>query len=315
MLTDRCVQCIVSFHMPLQNAIIETLAYSDIFDYPLKVDELRRFLVISASLHEVEQSAAEMKDISFRDGYYYLAGRDEIVELRKHREAASQKTFKRAMFYGRILGALPFVRMVALTGSLAMLNLSKNPDMDFMLVAKHGRVWTARAFAILLGKIARLFGDTICPNLIISERTLDWPLPDLYSAHELCQMIPIAGLDFYLRLFDANQWIKSFLPNANPKTSEVFATSKVWRAVEFPLQGSLGAKLESWEMSRKIKKFSAQPGFGEETVFTADICQGNFNHHRQWTQDAYQQRLIKIAERGLGYALFQQSADANPRSM
>ncbi len=193
MLTDGCVQSIVSFHMSLENAILQTLAYSDIFDYPLTIDELHRFLGAPSSMDDVEQCAAMMKDISFKDGYYFLAGRDEIVELRQSREAVSRKVFERAMFYGRILGALPFVRMVALTGSLAMLNLSKNPDMDFMLVAKHGRVWTARAFAILLGKIARLFGDTICPNLIISERALEWPLHDLYSARELCQMIPITG--------------------------------------------------------------------------------------------------------------------------
>ena len=213
--------------MSLENAILETLVYSDIFDYPLTADELHRFLGVSASRQNIKPCAATMKDVSLKDGYYFLASRDEIVDLRKRRETVSRKVFKRAMFYGRILGALPFVRMVALTGSLAMLNLSKNPDMDFMLVARHGRVWTARAFAILLGKIARLFGDTICPNLIISEHSLEWPLHDLYSARELCQMIPIAGSDFYLRLFAANSWVESFLPNANPKTSEVFETSEV----------------------------------------------------------------------------------------
>jgi len=293
MLTDGCVQSIVSFHMLLENAILKTLAYSDIFDYPLTADELHRFLVVSASRHDVEQCAAKMKDVSLKDGYYFLASRDEIVELRKRREAVSRKIFKRAMFYGRILGALPFVRMVALTGSLALLNLSRDPDMDYMLVTGNGRVWTARAFAILLGKIVRLFGDTICPNLIVSERALEWPLHDLYSARELCQMIPITGYDLYLRLFASNSWVESFLPNVCPKkTSEVFKTSEVSIAAELPLRGVFGDKFESWEMTRKIARFSKQPGFGAETVFTADVCQGNFHHHRKWTYDAYQERLL-----------------------
>ncbi len=282
--------------MSLKNAILKTLVYSDIFDYPLKADELYRFLVASSSMYDIEQCTTMMEDISFKDGYYYLTGRDEIIELRKSREAASCKVFKRAIFYGRILGALPFVRMVALTGSLAMLNLSRNPDMDYMLVAKHGRVWTARAFAIVLGKITRLFGDTICPNLIVSERALEWPLHDLYSARELCQMIPIAGADFYLRLFAANPWVESFLPNAHPKTSEFFApkNSEVRKMNELLLQGILGDKIESWEMTRKIARFSKQAGFGAETVFTADVCQGNFNHHRKWTYDIYQERLSAL---------------------
>jgi hypothetical protein len=258
------------------------------------MEELHRFLCVSASHVDIEHCMTIMKDLSFKDGYYYLAGRNEIVEQRKRREAVSRQVFNRAMFYGRILGTLPFVRMVALTGSLAMLNLSKDPDMDFMLVAKHGRVWTARAFAIGLGKIARLLGDTICPNLIVSERSLEWPLHDLYSARELCQMLPITGIDFYFRLFAANSWVESFLPNAYPETPKVSKTSEVWRAAEFPLQGVPGDKLETWEMKRKIRKFSAQPGFGPETVFTADVCQGNFNHHREWTYSLYQKRLSAL---------------------
>jgi hypothetical protein len=232
-----------------------------------------------------------MKNIDFKDGYYYLKGRTEIVDLRKRREAASRKVFKRAMFYGRILGALPFVRMVALTGSLAMLNLSKNPDMDFMLVAKMGRVWTARAFAILLGKIARLFGDTICPNLIISERSLAWPFHDLYSARELSQMIPITGHSLYLQLLAANSWLNSFLPNTTPKTANI---SELSRVGEFLLQGALGDIFETWEMNRKIARFSKQVGFGAETIFTADVCQGNFDHHRKRTDEIYQERLSAL---------------------
>lgn len=92
------------------------------------------------------------------------------------------------------------------------------------------------------------------------------------------------------------------------ETSEVFKTSEVWRLGELPLQGILGNKLESWEMDRKIRKFSAQAGFGAETVFTADVCQGNFHHHRKLTRDVYQERLSKITERGL-QSVFPNNAD------
>ena len=277
--------------MSLENAILKTLAYSDIFDYPLTAEELHRFLVMPAEKDDVEQSVAKMKNISMNNGYYFLKNRHEIVGLRRNREAISAEVFKRAMFYGHILGTLPFIRIVALTGSLAVLNLSKNPDMDYMLIARQGRVWTARAFAILLAKIASLFGDTICPNLIVSEQALELPVHDLYSARELSQMIPIIGNDFYRRLWEANLWVKDILPNTNPMDCEVSKISLAWEMGEIPLQGWLGNKIELWEMTRKIKKFSAQPGFGAETVFTADVCQGNFHHYRKWTYDLYQERL------------------------
>jgi hypothetical protein len=265
--------------MLLENAILEALAYSDIFDFPLTVDEIHRFLVTPATKDEISKSIINIKEVNSINGFHFLAGRAEIVNIRLYRETASRKAFDLAMFYGRILGKLPFIRMVALTGSLAMLNLSKNPDMDYMLVAASGRVWTARAFAILLGKFSKLFGHTICPNLIISERALEWPSHDLYSAREFCQMIPITGLDMYLCLRKANAWVESFFPNetASFGNLKIAKASKFW---DIPLRGRVGDILEA--------------GFGEETVFTADVCQGNFDHHRLWTRIAYEEKLNKI---------------------
>ncbi len=63
------------------------------------------------------------------------------------------------------------------------------------------------------------------------------------------------------------------------------------------LRGNLGDRFERWEMTRKIRRFSKLPGFGEETVFNAEVCQGNFHHHRKWTQEVFEERLSVIARR------------------
>ncbi|MCK6585937.1 MAG: hypothetical protein L6Q49_22755, partial [Anaerolineales bacterium] len=64
--------------------------------------------------------------------------------------------------------------------------------------------------------------------------------------------------------------------------------------LELPLRGKLGDHLENWEMTRKIARLSNQPGFGEETVFNAKICQGNFHHHCKRTHEMYQQKLSHL---------------------
>jgi len=186
--------------------------------------------------------------------------------------------------------------MVALTGSLAVMNSSNGADFDYLLVAASGRVWIARAFALLFNRITRLFGHILCPNLIISENALMWSRHDLYSARELCQMLPVFGLNVYHRLIQANDWLKDFLPNAVVRTSEPPKDSIAWwqRFLEIPVRGKLGDQLERWEMTRKIARFSKQEGFGEETIFTPDVCQGNFDHHRKWTQHAFQQRMNNL---------------------
>jgi hypothetical protein len=221
-----------------------------------------------------------------------------------------------ALRYGRILGRLPFIRMVALTGSLAVLNVSGDEDFDYMLIALPGRLWTARAFALVFNRFVKLFGHTICPNLILSENALEWSRHDLYSAREFCQMIPITGLDTYQKLMHANAWVREYLPNAYMESGSLLSNSHKRGSVlqnflEFFLRGTLGDRFEQWEMNRKIRRFSAQEGFGEETIFTADICQGNFDHHSKWTREALEQRLDKlghdspllVGERGQGEEL------------
>ena len=281
-------------------AVLEALTYSDIFDYPLRFDELHRYLPIRADADELSVTLDSMREqVEHQDGFYFLTGRNEIVEIRKQREAHSRKLLPIALRYGRILGALPFIRMVALTGSLAVLNISKNADFDYMLVTAKGRVWIARAFALLFNRLARPFGHTICPNLIVSESALEWPLHDLYSARELIQMIPISGMDVYQKVMRVNSWAKEILPNRShdfsreKKATEVTTTIRSF--FEYFLRGKLGDSFESWEMTRKIARFSQQPGFGEETVFTADVCQGNFHHHRKWTREIFENKLSALA--------------------
>ena len=47
-------------------------------------------------------------------------------------------------------------------------------------------------------------------------------------------------------------------------------------------------------MNRKIARFKKQQGYGAETNFSADICQGNFDHHGLWALKALEDRLIGL---------------------
>jgi hypothetical protein len=288
------------FNGTLERAILETLAYSDVFEYPLCLDELHRYLPICAEIEQMPQVLDSLDELIGKQGdFYFLTGREKIIETRKQREAYSQKLMKHALQYGRVLGSLPFIRMVALTGSLAVMNSSGDADFDYMLVAAPNRVWTARAFALLLNRFTRLFGHTLCPNLIISENALAWQVHDLYSARELCQMIPITGMDVYRKLMKANEWVKDFLPNVflgcdglplHPREQAPALQS----FFELLLRSNVGDRFERWEMNRKIARFSKQAGFGEETIFNADMCQGNFDHHKRRTQKVFENKLVEL---------------------
>ncbi len=282
----------------LRRAVLEALAYSDIFEFPLRLQEIHRFLPLRASVDEVAETLSDSDgNVETQGGYYFLAGRSQIVELRRERELRSRSLLPLALKYGRILGGLPFIRMVALTGSLAVMNVSKDVDFDYMLVTLPGRLWTARAFALLLNRVTKKLGYTLCPNLIVAETALEWPLHDLYSARELYQMIPISGMDVYQRLIHANAWATHYLPNAYYDVSHQERMKPFWKLLELPLRGRVGDRCEQWEMTRKIARFSKQEGFGEETTFHAEICQGNFHHHRKRTHHAFQEKLANVTAR------------------
>lgn len=299
----------------LERAILEALAYSDIFDYPLTLDELHRYLPVSIAKTALRNSVPQSLLCDFpqpsgssTEIFYSLPNRSSIVELRLKREVASRPAFRRALSYGRILGLLPFVRMIAMTGSLAMLNLSKNADMDFMLVTVPKRLWIARAFAVTFGRLMRLTGDRICVNLLVSESSLEWPRHDLYSAREMGQMIPIVGPDMYRRLRRANQWTCEFLPNAdvapNLTPENIRETGSLGqRILEAIFSGRFGGWLDDAVMKFQLRKITRKYGNGAEANFTADVCQGNFHDHRKWAGEFYRERLLALGlEPGKGVA-------------
>lgn len=282
---------------PLPKAILETLAYSDVFDYPLTFDELHRYLTQPAPRADLAACLSELSLVAAESGFYFLAHRHEIVKLRMEREKKSRAAFQRAHRYGYFLGALPFVRMAALTGSLAVLNLIDGADMDFMLVTQPRRLWLARAFAVTFGRLMRLKGDRICVNVLVSESRLEWHTRDLYSAREMCQMIPLIGFDVYYRLRAVNAWTESFLPNANSAphlTLNEKQASVFQKWLEFPFRGKIGDLLETWAMRFQLKKITRVYGTGGEANFSTDLCQGNFHDHRRGTEEIFNERLTVL---------------------
>ena len=143
----------------------------------------------------------------------------------------------------------------------------------------------------------RPFGHKICVNLLISERALAWHQHDLYSAREICQMIPISGVEVYHRFCAANAWTESILPNSGRSTSDRVPVSAPVRknTVQKLLEISLGIeRLEQWAMKFQLARITHKWGSGDETRFSVDVCQSNFHNHRKSTQELFKKRLAGI---------------------
>ena len=282
---------------------MRTVAYADIFEYPLTLPEIHRYLIGLAVSRETVGAAIANELLPAgrlveRDGYYALLGREAIVATRQERQERAAAVWPRALRYGRLIASLPFVRLVAITGELAMDNVRPESDIDFFVVTEHRRLWLCRALILAIVHAAGRLGDTICPNYLISERALALDDGDLYSAHEIAQMIPLAGLETYARFRQLNPWVYDFLPNAAavPRDLRARPAARPARALaESALRSPAGAALERWESGRKLRRFRAEARGHAEASFTLDWCKGHLHDHGQLILEAFAKRAPALA--------------------
>jgi hypothetical protein len=279
----------------LEHAVHAALVYADLFDFPLRADEVHRFLPeYTATLSEVERA---LVDWPSRAGYYFLRGRNQVVDRRLAREAIAADLWATARHFGRLFWTIPFVRMVGVTGSLAVNNAARGDDIDFMLVTQPKRLWTARALAVGVVRLARLSRAHICPNYLVTTSALGLRQRNLFTAHELVQLVPLSGRVAYQQLLGANSWVWQYLPNASPSPPALAAERLPWAhggarsLAERALADGFGSRFERWESTRKIRRFTAEAGTDDELGFSADECKGHFDRHGYWTMSAYAGRL------------------------
>jgi hypothetical protein len=280
----------------LETAILQTVAYVDEFDYPLTADEVHRYLIaLPATLEQVETILGNGRliphQLSHQDNYFMLPGRENIAAVRQQRQAIARQMWPQALKYGRLIAHLPFVRMVAVTGSLAVNNAIEGADIDYLVVTENGRLWLSRAFVICIVRLAARLGISLCPNYFLSQRALRIEDQNLYTAHELVQMIPLCGLNVYNYLQKVNGWTGHYLPNAGWSGSGQSDTPSAYhprRLAEWTLNATFGMRLEQWEMQRKIRKLNRRQT--AEANFSPDWCKGHFDDHARRILDNFENR-------------------------
>lgn len=290
----------------LEDAILCTVAYADVFDYALTASQVHRYLVAFESTHQAVESALNEGDraatmLEQQDGLIALRGRGDLFQIRTHRAAVAAKLWPLAQRFGNAIAALPFVRGIALTGALAVGNSDADDDFDYLIITATGRLWLTRAMIIgLVVKPAARRGYEVCPNYLLTERQLTFRERNLYVAHELAQMVPLSGTDLYWRLRARNAWTSRFLPNASglPRRIErsMTAGSSLGSLGELVLGTFIGGQLERLERRRKVRRFAAQERGTTTTCFDADHCKGHFESNDRLIQQAYAKRLQALAE-------------------
>jgi len=210
----------------ISKAILQTIIYADVFDYPLTLNEIwTRLIKVKSQKSKVKTAIQNLRLIRKGNGYYFLENRDNIVNLRKKKEEWSEEKLKIAQDIGGLLKIIPTVKLVGVTGALAVRNVQKEDDIDLFVITSAGLLWTTRLLATLIVELTGMrrhpkeesVNNKICLNMFVDSDHLQIPKrdQDLFSAHEVVQMKLLwERNETYRKFLIANQWVKKFLPNA-----------------------------------------------------------------------------------------------------
>ena len=232
----------------LARSIVSTIAYFDLFSFPLTTLELWRWLhsdrsqsgctlhAARCTLSEIDRSLRDDLDIRSslltQGGFWFLRGRGEIVAERLRRQRIAERKYARARRVSRLLSGIAGVRMIAVANTLALSASRDEGDIDLFVVTKPGALWSVRGTAAGLLDLLGLrpsndySRDAICLSFLVSDDALNLSalaLPnDPYLAQWVASLVPIydnGGI--YDAFWKANEWILDLLPNAwNRQTIE-----------------------------------------------------------------------------------------------
>ena len=282
--------------MSIRDNILATLAYYDVFDFPLKAEEVAARFVNFRHLNQFSDIARPLvlrcpqiqeikKDLDqlILDGlvgrageYYFLFDREYLAPLRLKREKTANRKWRiarRAIWWLRFV---PYVQAVFASGSLAMRNTDELSDLDVLIVVKHGRIWLARflilAVLSILGVRRRgsdkIAPDKICPNHFITDKSLCIPFKSIYTAQTYANLVPIycRAIELIQRFKEANQWVLDYVSQWNFNFVEV----KPQQKPQQPMFGSSTSKhwsvaqsLENWLRQYQSKRIARNPHTGQ----------------------------------------------------
>jgi hypothetical protein len=202
-------------------AIARSVIYASLFDYPLTLDQLHHSLIESdqtrPEILAVYEGSELLRDaIEYQDGFFFPAGRGDLVAERRRREARSDAFLTEHRLALRLICALPFTRLVALSGSVAHRNLEPNGDLDLFIVTRGPRVWTVTVMLLVLTKLLRR-RRTICANFIVADSHLTVDQQDLFTANQAIHLQPLIGGDVAERFRAANPFVTRCYPNSGTR--------------------------------------------------------------------------------------------------
>ncbi|MDB5221370.1 MAG: hypothetical protein JWN83_37 [Chitinophagaceae bacterium] len=249
-------------YLLIKNDILSTLAYFDIFTYPLQKREIWLFLPNFYEHAEFEMTLQALVDGSLifkLAEFYSLQNNYSIAQRRNNGNNKAQQLLITAKTVASRLAKFPFVRGVAVSGSLSKNFADDTSDIDLFIITAKNRLWLARTFMHCFKKLTFLVNKQhfYCMNYFIEEDHVEIAEKNIYTATEIATLLPLQGSASFEKFYSDNAWIKTFLPN---KYMRISSAKKInnpaikW-LVEKMLSNPIGNMLDNILMNITSKRW------------------------------------------------------------
>ncbi len=220
---------------PLEQSIFRTITWFSLFEYPLTVFEVWKWLMEPdrvydlAEVHAVVSESEWLKDrTQVQNGFIGLAKESlsEQIAIRQERFLDSVRKYKSLRRVSYWFQFLPGVRGVAATNTMAWWHTTGESDIDLYIITKPKMIWSTRLFLVapfkLLGKrpgAAAGKQDPFCfsffnciDNLALESLQIE---RDYYLAFWTKSLIPVLDKDgVFARHVQENRWASARLPHS-----------------------------------------------------------------------------------------------------
>ena len=301
----------------VRRSIAATLAYFDLFDFPLTALEVYQYLwqAPSISLAQCQDVLTAMMaqtpaTIASQDGWFFLAGREAVVAARQRRVVYSEFYLLKARAVARLLRYIPFIRSVCVANSVGRETATGTSDIDLVILCAPGRVWWVRFWC---NTLLRLTGQRVSKNSTAGKVCLCFfadtdhldlgeyrvAQDDIHFCYWLYQMHPVYDpRGWYAKFLAANTWSHLLLPNARgnfvplfvPMLSDSYLSHRLRRAGQYVCGGTLGKLLE--RSLRLLQMRLLRPAIiakaqarGTDVVLAAGVIKlHDYDTRREWRE-------------------------------
>ncbi len=290
----------------MEKAILKTLIYADLFEYPLKAWEIHKWLVgKKSSMIEVEKELIKLiksKKIQTKKELYFLKRKEKLVAKRIRSQKVVSSFLRKVKLVSYLLRIIPTVKLIGVSGGLALDNVSKKDDIDLFIITKAGTLWFTRLMVLgVLDLISlrrkrssskREAAGKICVNILLDENNLEQKFKDIYIAHEILQMKILYQKDnVYSKFLEDNLWVFEFLPNW-ASSVRVQGTRERVQGTGDRVQSILLKILEQGAKRLQLKIMGAPEGLER-------IQEGSLyflpEDYRNWVLKAYVKKLKRLS--------------------